>query len=40
MVLLPEPPQPQTRILGSGVPNDSSSLSVSAVFILLEPDVA
>ena len=40
MVLLPEPPQPQTRILGSGVPNDSRSISVSAVFILLEPEVA
>ena len=31
MVLLPDPPQPQTRILGSGGPKFSNSRSVSAV---------
>ncbi|SVA92746.1 uncharacterized protein METZ01_LOCUS145600, partial [marine metagenome] len=34
IVLLPEPPQPQTRIRGSGVPKDSSSWSMRAVGIL------
>ena len=34
IVLLPEPPHPQTRIRGSGGPYDSSSRSVSAVGIL------
>ena len=34
IVLLPEPPQPQTRMRGSGGPKDSSSRSVRAVGIL------
>ena len=36
IVLFPDPPQPQTNILGSGGPYSSNSLSVSAVGILLD----